>query len=83
MQPLSDSQIRQQIIPDQQRRPLHREATPSAVKTPLRIDKTALAEDVVTLTNERSSSLSAKKAPSAPVTQDEYKALRESFSVYA
>ena len=83
MQPLSDNHIRQQIIPDQQRRPLQRETISSAVKTPLRADKTTLMEDVVTLTKERSSSLSVKKAPSAPVSPAEYKALRDSFSVYA
>jgi hypothetical protein len=60
-----------------------REMTSNSEKTPLRRNTAIQTEDVVTLSKDRSSIISSKKEPSAPVTPAESKALRDSFSVYA
>jgi uncharacterized Zn finger protein len=52
-------------------------------KIPLHRNTVIQPEDVVTLSKDRSSIMSLKKEPSAPVTSAESKALRDSFSVYA
>ena len=83
MQPVNGYRVQQQITPPQQRSYGSSEIVSSAVRTPQHTNTTILPEDVVTLSNDRSSALSLKKEPSSPVTTAESKALREVFSVYA
>ena len=83
MQPVNDKLTQLQIIPFPQKTPGNRNSAVSADKKPLRMHVSILPVDVVTLSEERSSVLSLKKEPSAPVTYAESQALRDSFSVYA
>jgi hypothetical protein len=83
MQPVNDSLIQHQIISAQPKTAGKRDSAVHEVKAPLRMSAAILPEDIVTLSKDRSSALSLKKEPSAPVTLAESKALREVFSVYA
>jgi hypothetical protein len=83
MQPINDNRVQQQIIPPRLNNSRYKESTSQSVKIPLRRNTPMLPEDVVNLSKDRSSLLSLKKAPSAPVSAAESTALRNSFSVYA
>ena len=83
MQPVNDKLTQHQIIPLQLKTPGNRNSAVSADKKPLRVHTYILPEDIVTLSEERSSVFLLKKEPSTPVTYAESQALRDSFSVYA
>lgn len=83
MQPINDNRVQQQIIPPRMNNLRVKESASQSVKTPLRRNTPILPEDIVTLSKDRSSLLSLKKAPSAPVSFEESTALRNIFSVYA
>ncbi len=83
MQAVNESSHQHQVIPAQQRAAGNMKTTSNTVKTQLRRNTVTLPDDLVTLSKDRSSTLSLKKEPSAPVTTAESKALRDSFSVYA
>lgn len=83
MQPVSNNTIQHQVISTPKRPSGQSDSTLNSGKIPLRKNSITLPEDIVTLSQERSSTLSQKKDPSKPVTAEESMALRESFSVYA
>jgi len=83
MQPVNENRIQTQVIPNRPRVSGQSETMSNSGRTPLRRNTGSLPEDLVTLSKERSASLSIKKAPSAPVNPSESRALRDSFSTYA
>lgn len=83
MQAINDNRVQQQIIAPHLNNPRYKEPASQSVRTTLRRNTPMLPEDVVNLSKDRSSLLSLKKAPSAPVSVAESTALRNSFSVYA
>jgi hypothetical protein len=85
MQPVNDSRLQHQVIPDQQRISGQGETSPPPAKTTKRGGSLYLPEDVVNLSTDRSSILDSpvNKKPSVSVSPDERRALQDSFSVYA
>ena len=85
MQPVNENQIKNQVIPAQQKISAQTQTTTYPAKAASGRDTFILPRDIVNLSFVHSSTAdsSPRKKPSAPVTPTEKNALLDSFSVYA